>query len=235
SLTKTWTKLDSSSKAKWTTEELEGVFVLASFLSDKLVDESCDDEISKIVGDKMALRKYLARLLESVEPVLSSRMLPEEWMNREPQLREGSHFRWIRPGMSRGSLLLATRPKRSRNPSVADGTDKSIAKIRLKNKGLGKRSRASRHRLMRRVASSGTTSDTGNGDELVAVLGTGQGKDSESSGHEESGTEVSDEEDYSSSASSGTGSFIVSSDDDNRNSRKRKANTTSQQRARSSG
>ncbi|KAJ1945906.1 JmjC domain-containing histone demethylation protein 1, partial [Linderina macrospora] len=178
SLTKIWTKLDSPAKAKWTTEELEGVFVLASFLSDKLVDESCDAEVAKIVADKMGLRKYLTRLIEVVEPELSSRMLPEEWMNREPQLREGSHFRWIRPGMPRGSLLLATRPKRSRNPSTSDGTDRTIAKIRLKNKDGGSRSGTSRHRLVRRVTSSGTTSDASNGDEMMAALGTGQGKDS---------------------------------------------------------
>ncbi|KAJ2158022.1 JmjC domain-containing histone demethylation protein 1 [Coemansia sp. RSA 552] len=98
-LARKWAKMDSRAKARWLLPELEGVFVLAIFAE-------------ALLAAHPPLRAHAARLRLLVADEASTRMTPDEWVNREQQLREGAHFRWIRPGMPQGSQLLAARPRR---------------------------------------------------------------------------------------------------------------------------
>ncbi|KAJ1814087.1 JmjC domain-containing histone demethylation protein 1 [Coemansia sp. RSA 2598] len=183
-LAKKWGKLDKQAKSKWALNELESVFALAAFLEDKLLGRDCEADEEKALGDKGAAKKHVSKLLELVGAELESRMLPEEWVNREPQLREGSHFRWIRPGMSQGSLLLASRPRRSRAANGVDNSSgKSITKIRKKTAERAQLSRTPKLKLVRgRSAISASKTDSGmnngvddseNGDDALSALGIG--------------------------------------------------------------
>ncbi|KAI7833119.1 hypothetical protein BX661DRAFT_179205 [Kickxella alabastrina] len=189
-LAKKWSKMDKQARAAWSLTELEGAFVLASFLDDKLLGRECDSDEAKALGDKMAARKHVNRLLELVGTELGSRVLPEEWLNRESQLREGCHFRWIRPGMPQGSLLLAARPRRNRAATGADNNvDKSIIKIRKKAAERTDSAKTSRPKLVRgRPKSSASdtingtintaeaNNDSPDGENVLAALGTGAGR-----------------------------------------------------------
>ncbi|KAJ1998166.1 JmjC domain-containing histone demethylation protein 1 [Coemansia thaxteri] len=241
-LAKRWAKLTSQDKAKWTLDELEGAFVLASYLESKLVGDECDVDIAKVVGDKVSLRKYAHSLLELVSAELTLRMLPEEWINRELQLREGSHFRWVRPGMAQGSLLLATRPRRSRTSGMASSTGKTMAKIREKTARRLDPSKGLRPKLVRGRPQSNGSDDansrgSANGAELdepltaedmIAALGTGTRANDGSSGSssdgssDDGGDSSDDEEDESQCSSSSDGGFVVSDSDDGRRMPKRR-------------
>ncbi|KAJ2815809.1 JmjC domain-containing histone demethylation protein 1, partial [Coemansia furcata] len=241
-LAKRWTKLVARDKAKWTLDELEGAFVLATFLESKLVGDDCDADIAKAVGDRASLRKHAHTLLELVGVELASRMVPEEWLNRESQLREGSHFRWVRPGMTQGSQLLATRPRRSRAAGATNSVDKTITKIREKAA-----KKTSRPKLVRGRPRSSTSDDTSSAntvvrdaaldepmtaEDMITALGTGsranrsRSSDSSDSGDDDDGSDATgDEEDGSNCSSSSDGeSFVVSdSDDGHRKAKRRKS------------
>ncbi|KAJ2046492.1 JmjC domain-containing histone demethylation protein 1 [Coemansia sp. S16] len=243
-LAKRWAKLAARDKAKWTLDELEGAFVLATFLESKLIGDDCDADIAKAVGDKASLRKHAHTLIELVGAELASRMVPEEWLNRESQLREGSHFRWVRPGMTHGSQLLATRPRRSRTAGAINSADKTITKIREK---AAKKS--SRPKLVRGRPRSNTSDDTSStktaahdadldelmtAEDMIAALGTGtrsnRGGSSDSNTSDDDddgdGSDASgDEEDGSDCSSSSDGeNFVVSdSDDGHRKAKRRKS------------
>ncbi|KAJ2890546.1 hypothetical protein IWW38_004072 [Coemansia aciculifera] len=240
-LAKRWVKLIARDKAKWTLDELEGAFVLAAFLESKLISDDCDVDISKAVGDKASLRKHAHTLLEQVGVELSSRMVPEEWLNRELQLREGSHFRWVRPGMVHGSQLLATRPRRSRTAGTGKSADKTINKIRekaAKKSGRPKLVRG-RHRGSNSDEASSSNSashgadrdDVMTGEDVLAALGTGtrairsinsdsdSGSDDDDDGSDEEGGEGSG----SSSSSDGEGFVVSDSDDGYRKAKRRKS------------
>ncbi|KAJ1906225.1 JmjC domain-containing histone demethylation protein 1 [Coemansia sp. IMI 209127] len=235
-LARKWVKMDSQAKSKWTLDGLEGAFVLASFLDDKLNSDDCDSETAQMLGDKQALRKHASTLLELVGTELGSRMTPEEWVNRDPQLREGCHFRWVRPGMPQyGSLLLATRPRRNRAAGSGDITEKSMTRIRKRRETRKKLANSSRPKLVRGRRSDNTPETSGEGDpdgrsssgeDMLAALGTGNGGpgprkgrrsgtrlDSEDSdGPETNSSEGSDGEDGS--ESDGSESSCSSSDED---------------------
>ncbi|KAJ2610175.1 JmjC domain-containing histone demethylation protein 1 [Coemansia sp. RSA 1365] len=222
-LARKWSKLDAKAKARLTVAELEGVFVLAVFLAGLLAEDNSDSATSKALGDCSVLQGHIGSLLELASTELSLRMTSAEWVNREQQLREGCHFRWIRPGMSQGSLLLAARPRRSRAAGDNTVTDKAIGRIRRKIA-----ERAAPQGLTRLVRGRPKTSE-GNG-KLGAVLGTGaagsdNGSSSNSSGDDE-GSDIDDEDVSSASdTSSGSERFVVSDseDDHSRFSRKRKS------------
>ncbi|KAJ2017623.1 JmjC domain-containing histone demethylation protein 1, partial [Coemansia sp. S85] len=248
-LAKRWAKLTARDKAKWTLDELEGAFVLGSFLESKLVGDDCDPDIAKAVGDKASLRKYAHNLLELVGVELASRMVPAEWLNRESQLREGSHFRWVRPGMTHGSQLLAARPRRSRTAGATKTVDKTITKIREKAA-----KKTTRPKLVRGRPRSNTPDDTSSANtaaqeatldepvtagDMIAALGTGtrskrssgRGSDSNSSSEDDDDDDDdtsdagSDEGDGSDSSKSSDGeNFVVSdSDDGHRKAKRRKS------------
>ncbi|KAJ2335516.1 JmjC domain-containing histone demethylation protein 1 [Coemansia sp. RSA 2681] len=245
-LAKRWAKLTARDKAKWTLSELEGAFVLAAFLESKLISDDCDADIAKAVGDKASLRKYAHTLLELIGAELASRMVPGEWLNRESQLREGSHFRWVRPGMDQGSQLLATRPRRSRTVGTGNSADKTITKIREKAAKRTGSSKTARPKLVRGRPKSSTSEDTNNtdlaahaaaldesmtGEDVLAALGTGTrasrgGSDNSSGGDDDSDDdedEGSNEEDGSSCSSSSDGEgFVVSDSDDGYRAAKRR-------------
>ncbi|KAJ1723312.1 JmjC domain-containing histone demethylation protein 1, partial [Coemansia erecta] len=189
-LARKWDRFDKQTRAKWTLSELEGAFVLASFLDDKLLGRDCDADEAKALGDKAMVRKHATSLLELVGAELASRMLPEEWLNREPQLREGSHFRWVRPGMSQGSLLLAARPRRTRAAAGIDSSaDKRMTKIRKKAAERSDSTKGARSKLVRGRPKSSASDSASNGDgpngigddkdeasdneDVLAILGTG--------------------------------------------------------------
>ncbi|KAJ2726579.1 JmjC domain-containing histone demethylation protein 1 [Coemansia sp. Benny D115] len=166
-LAKRWSRMDRTARARWTVSELEGVFVLACFLDEKLLRHDLESEEAKALGDRQAVKKHTARLLDLVGNELATRMIPEEWHNRELQLREGCHFRWIRPGMPQGSMLLAARPRRSRAAGGVDATaDKSITKIRQKTAERSESSKNQpRMKLVRgRQKSSASDTTASNGD-----------------------------------------------------------------------
>ncbi|KAJ2237540.1 JmjC domain-containing histone demethylation protein 1 [Coemansia sp. RSA 485] len=233
-LARKWCKLDKQAKSKWTLNELESVFALAAFLEDKLLGRDCEADEEKALGDKAAAKKHVSKLLDLVGVELESRMLPEEWANRELQLREGSHFRWIRPGMSQGSLLLASRPRRSHAANGVDNTSgKYISKIRKKTAERAQLSRTPKLRLVRGRSSAensklGTDSkdsnsggENGNGDDALVALGigvnrsrrrklfaAGRASDSDSNGSSDSDVDSAD----SNGSSSGEDDSCQSSD-----------------------
>ncbi|KAJ2849615.1 JmjC domain-containing histone demethylation protein 1 [Coemansia brasiliensis] len=205
-LARKWRKLDQRGKAKWSVSELEGVFVLAGFLEDRLRGFNDPDDL-RALGDMQALSTHVGNLLELVGAELSTRMVPEEWANREPLLREGCHFRWIRPGMRQGSLLLATRPRRNRAYGHA------AAK-------LGKRKGAKLSKLVRGRPPSTTPDD---GDDLLSALRSphaarnsdeSQSSDCSMSGSESTSDGEASSGNNSSNSSSDEGSFVVSDSDD---------------------
>ncbi|KAJ1989263.1 JmjC domain-containing histone demethylation protein 1 [Coemansia spiralis] len=183
-LSRKWLKMGAHAKARWTVDGLEGAFVLASFLEDRLNSDECDSETAKMLGDRQALGKHVATLIEIVGAELKSRMTPEEWVNREPQLREGCHFRWIRPGVPQHvSLLLAARPRRNRAAGAVESTDKSMTKFRKRMAQRADPARLPRPKLVRGRLSSSTPDTGGEGDGasrysdgegMLAVLGTGK-------------------------------------------------------------
>ncbi|KAJ1642428.1 JmjC domain-containing histone demethylation protein 1 [Coemansia asiatica] len=243
-LAKKWGKLDKQAKLKWTLSELEGVFALAAFLEDKLLgrgDSEADEE--KALGDKGAAKKHVSKLLELVGAELESRMLPEEWVNRELQLREGSHFRWIRPGMHQGSLLLASRPRRRHAANGVNSPGKSMTKIRKKTAERAHLSRVPKLKLVRGRSISGASKqdidmdnnnnddndgDSENGDDALAALGIGSsgsgrqrkrfaaGSDSDSDDTEDSNGSHNDSD--AESADSDVGSSEENGDGDEGNS-----------------
>ncbi|KAJ1738190.1 JmjC domain-containing histone demethylation protein 1 [Coemansia sp. RSA 989] len=201
-LARKWRKLDHKAKAKWTVSELEGAFVLAGFLEDRIRGPNDPDDL-RALGDMQALTTHVGTLLELVGAELGTRMSPEEWANREPLLREGCHFRWIRPGMRQGSALLATRPRRNRAYGHAAA-------------GARKRSGARLNKLVRGRPPS-TTPDDG-GDLLSALRSPRKDSDESQSDCSMSGSESASDETGSASASASSsaseGSFVVSDSDD---------------------
>ncbi|KAJ2295441.1 hypothetical protein IWW55_005448, partial [Coemansia sp. RSA 2706] len=200
--------LDARAKARWTVDELEGAFVLAAFLEGRLAaagDEREPGE-SRALGDVAALGRHVGNLAELVAAELRTRMTGDEWANRELQLREGCHFRWIRPGMAQGSLLLAARPRRRR----AGGEGRAAAKARPK---LSK--------LVRGRPQSTTPDSRANDDEddLLAALRSKRERGSQPSDSDAS----MDSDDASATSSGGSGSdsdgasasdgFVVSDSD----------------------
>ncbi|KAJ2306190.1 JmjC domain-containing histone demethylation protein 1 [Coemansia sp. RSA 2705] len=207
-LARKWCKLDARAKARWTVDELEGAFVLAAFLEGRLAaagDEREPGE-SRALGDVAALGRHVGNLAELVAAELRTRMTGDEWANRELQLREGCHFRWIRPGMAQGSLLLAARPRRRR----AGGEGRAAAKARPK---LSK--------LVRGRPQSTTPDSRANDDEddLLAALRSKRERGSQPSDSDAS----MDSDDASATSSGGSGSdsdgasasdgFVVSDSD----------------------
>ncbi|KAJ2807755.1 JmjC domain-containing histone demethylation protein 1 [Coemansia guatemalensis] len=225
-LARKWSKEDARARGRWTMAELEGVFVLAVFLAGLLAENHSDNATSKALGDRAALQAHVDRLLELASTELSLRMTSAEWVNREQQLREGCHFRWIRPGMPQGSLLLAARPRRSRAAGDNTVTDKAIGRIRRKTA-----ERTAPQGLTRLVRGRPKT----NG-ELSAVLGTGAAasdngsSSSDGSDEDDDDGETDDDENSSdaSDTSSGSERFVVSDSEDGRGllSRKRRSIST---------
>ncbi|KAJ2551286.1 JmjC domain-containing histone demethylation protein 1, partial [Coemansia sp. RSA 1933] len=212
-LARKWIKMDSNAKSKWTLDGLEGAFVLAAFLDDKLSSDDYDSETAQMLGDKQALKKHVATLLELVGAELGSRMTPEEWVNRDPQLREGCHFRWMRPGVPQyGSLLLATRPRRNRAAGSGETTELSMTKIRKRRETRKRSEKSSRPKLVRGRRSNNTTGSNGEGDcpdernsdgeDMLAALGTGNGGSSLRRGKRPGNKIASDSNDDSDAESS---------------------------------
>ncbi|KAJ2089912.1 JmjC domain-containing histone demethylation protein 1 [Coemansia sp. RSA 986] len=183
-LARKWIKMDSQAKSKWTLDGLEGAFVLASFLDDKLSSDDYDSETAQMLGDRQALKRHVATLLELVGAELGSRMTPEEWVNRDPQLREGCHFRWVRPGVPQyGSLLLATRPRRNRAAGSGETSEKSMTRIRKRRETRKPFEKSSRPKLMRGRRSNNTPGINSGGEpdgrasndeDMLTALGTGK-------------------------------------------------------------
>ncbi|KAJ2818435.1 hypothetical protein IWW50_005823, partial [Coemansia erecta] len=212
---------------KWTLGELEGAFVLGAFVEARLASDEHAHEASetRALGDVELLKGHVTNLLQLTGAELGLRMTPDEWANRELQLREGCHFRWIRPGMPQGSLLLAARPRRHRAAGENGVTGRSITKIRKKTAERTAPQKLSKLVRGRPPPSSTPENkrdddDDDDGDLLAALRSGrargGQSAESGDSMSEDSGSDADsgatdDSDDDGSSASDG---FVVSDSDD---------------------
>ncbi|KAJ2156434.1 hypothetical protein IW139_006099, partial [Coemansia sp. RSA 353] len=237
-LARKWCKMDQRAKTKWTLSELEGAFVLAAFLEARVAADEHEPSEARALGDLESLRVHAVNLLQLTGAELGLRMTPDEWANRELQLREGCHFRWIRPGMSQGSLLLAARPRRLRAAGESGVTGRSIIKIRKKTAERSAPQKLTK--LVRGRPSSSTPSndnDDDDNDNLLSALRSGRAKNSQSSESDDSmgdsGSDGSDassgESDGSDAGSSDSDDFVVSDSDDGygRRPKRRKSVQTS--------
>ncbi|KAJ2835727.1 JmjC domain-containing histone demethylation protein 1 [Coemansia erecta] len=237
-LARKWCKMDQRAKTKWTLSELEGAFVLAAFLEVRVAADEHEPSEARALGDLESLRVHAVNLLQLTGAELGLRMTPDEWANRELQLREGCHFRWIRPGMSQGSLLLAARPRRLRAAGENGVTGRSIIKIRKKTAERSAPQKLTK--LVRGRPSSSTPSndnDDDDNDNLLSALRSGRAKSSQSSESDDSmgdsGSDASDassgESDGSDAGSSDSDDFVVSDSDDGygRRPKRRKSVQTS--------
>ncbi|KAJ2796645.1 hypothetical protein H4R21_004630, partial [Coemansia helicoidea] len=228
-LVRKWRRMDARAKTAWTLSELEGAFVLGAFLEASLAGEGPDPAATvRALGDRDALGSHVADLLELVAAELRARMTPDEWLNREQQLREGCHFGWVRPGVpQQASLLLAARPRRSH---AAGSSGRSITAIR--QKAAARAAPPGLSRLVRGRPKP-AAAQGGPGD-LAAALGTGTGGSAETSDGSDSGDGTDSDNDSDGSAASGDsdgsssdgGSFVVSDSDDSgrrRRSQKRRS------------